>query len=130
MQQPPFRAEHIGSLLRPAGLLELRRKHRFGQVSEAALRQAEDEAIAEAVALQERVGLRFVTDGEFRRHSYHSFFFSQLGDIQPDWVPVDQQGTAEVPRRGVQPRPASARACNGRSRSMWMTSGSCNPGRN
>ena len=40
MQHPPFRAEHIGSLLRPAGLLELRRKHRFGQVSEATLRQA------------------------------------------------------------------------------------------
>jgi 5-methyltetrahydropteroyltriglutamate--homocysteine methyltransferase len=113
LQQPPFRAEHIGSLLRPAGLLELRRKHRFGQVSEAALRQAEDEAIGEAVALQERVGLRFVTDGEFRRHSYHSFFFSQLGDIEPAWVPADQQGTAMVPRRGVQPQ---ARI---RSRLQW-----------
>ncbi len=113
LQHPPFRAEHIGSLLRPAGLLELRRKHRFGQVSDEALRQAEDAAIGEAVALQERVGLRFVTDGEFRRHSYHSFFFSELGDIDPAWVPADQQGTALVPRRGVQPQ---ARV---RSRLQW-----------
>ena len=103
MQQPPFRAEHIGSLLRPASLLELRRKRRLGQASEEALQAAEDAAIREAVAMQKRVGLRLATDGEFRRHSYHSFFFAQLGDIEPDWVPADEQGTADTPRRGVQP---------------------------
>ncbi len=104
MPQPPFRADHIGSLLRPASLLELRRKHRFGQISDAHMRQAEDAAIAEAVALQERVGLRLATDGEFRRGSYHSYFFAQLGDIVPDWVPPEEQGQAATPRRGVQPR--------------------------
>ena len=103
MHQPPFRAEHIGSLLRPANLLDLRRKRRLGQASEETLRAAEDAAIRDAVALQSRVGLRLATDGEFRRHSYHSFFFAQLGDIEPDWVPVDEQGTADTPRRGVQP---------------------------
>ena len=104
LPQPPFRADHIGSLLRPAQLLELRRKHRFGQISDAEMRQAEDAAIADAVALQERVGLRLATDGEFRRASYHSFFFAQLGDIVPDWVPAEEQGQAAIPRRGVQPR--------------------------
>ena len=103
MLQPPFRAEHIGSLLRPASLLDLRRKHLSGQASEEILRAAEDAAIREAVALQERVGLRLATDGEFRRHSYHSYFFAQLGDIVPDWVPAGEAGTAATPRRGVQP---------------------------
>lgn len=79
---PPFRAEHIGSLLRPASLLALRRDG----ASPQSLAAAEDEAIAEAVRLQESVGLRFATDGEFRRRSYHSYFYAQLGDIAPDAV--------------------------------------------
>ena len=103
MQTPPYRADHIGSLLRPAALLDLRRKARMGQVTPDALRAAEDAAIRDAVGLQARVGLRLATDGEFRRQSYHSYFFAQLGDIEPDWVPVEEQGTAAQPRRGVQP---------------------------
>ena len=67
---PPFRAEHIGSLLRPASLLELRRRHALKQVTDLALRTAEDAAIRDAVAYQEGLGLRVVTDGEFRRRSY------------------------------------------------------------
>jgi 5-methyltetrahydropteroyltriglutamate--homocysteine methyltransferase len=100
---PPFRAEHIGSLLRPAALLETRRRHALKQVDDATLRTAEDQAIREAVALQERVGLKLVTDGEFRRRSYHAFFFAQLGDIEPDWVPVQTSAEAGAPRRAVQP---------------------------
>jgi 5-methyltetrahydropteroyltriglutamate--homocysteine methyltransferase len=83
---PPFRAEHIGSLLRPAGLLELRRKSSRGEIDQRELRQAEDRAIEEAVGLQARLGLRLATDGEFRRRSYHSYFYAQLGDVAPDAV--------------------------------------------
>jgi 5-methyltetrahydropteroyltriglutamate--homocysteine methyltransferase len=84
--QPPFRAEHIGSLLRPASLLALRRKFNIGEISRATLHAAEDEAIAEAIALQQRLGFKLVTDGEFRRRSYHSFFYQELGDLSIDTV--------------------------------------------
>ncbi len=104
MIAPPFRAEHIGSLLRPAALLNIRRRHAAGAVGDAELRAAEDAAIRDAVAMQERVGLRVITDGEFRRHSYHSYFFAQLGDIKPDYVAGDEgPGEATTPRRAAQP---------------------------
>ena len=100
---PPFRAEHIGSFLRPQSLLDLRRKHAQKQIDDTALRAAEDDAIREVVAYQERMGLKVITDGEFRRRSYHSYFFAQLGDIEPDWVPQETVGEANAPRRAVQP---------------------------
>jgi 5-methyltetrahydropteroyltriglutamate--homocysteine methyltransferase len=81
---PPFRAEHIGSLLRPKYLLDLRARFARGAASRDELTAAEDRAINEALALQQRVGLKVATDGEFRRRSYHSFFYSQLGDITID----------------------------------------------
>jgi 5-methyltetrahydropteroyltriglutamate--homocysteine methyltransferase len=99
--QPPFRADHVGSLLRPARLLDMRRAHEAGRLSSDALREAEDAAIADALALQERVGLGVATDGEMRRRSYHSYFFGQLGDIVPDFVPAD--ATSDARGRGVQP---------------------------
>jgi 5-methyltetrahydropteroyltriglutamate--homocysteine methyltransferase len=83
---PPFRAEHIGSLLRPKSLLDQRGRFARGEISREALAAAEDTAIKEALALQERVGLKFATDGEFRRRSYHSFFYRQLGDLSIDTV--------------------------------------------
>jgi 5-methyltetrahydropteroyltriglutamate--homocysteine methyltransferase len=90
---PPFRAEHVGSLLRPPSLLALRTKFNAGEVSRATLHEAEDQAIDEAIALQARVGLKLATDGEFRRRSYHSFFYQQLGDIAIDTVAgADAQG--------------------------------------
>ncbi len=103
MKTPPFRAEHIGSLLRPARLLDARRKHAARQIDDAVLRAEEDQAIRDAVAFQERVGLKLATDGEFRRRSYHAFFFAQLGDIEPDWVPVETTAEAGAPRRAAQP---------------------------
>ncbi len=104
MSPPPFRADHIGSLLRPASLLDLRRQHAAGAVSAQALHDAEDAAICEAIALQERAGLSVITDGELRRRSYHSYFFSQLGDIVPDHVPTEPDaGPLSAPRRGAQP---------------------------
>ena len=84
--KPPFRAEHIGSLLRPQRLLDLRAKFSRGESDRAALTRAEDDAIKDALALQEKVGFKFATDGEFRRRSYHSFFYRQLGDISIDTV--------------------------------------------
>src|SRR5437773_5964106 len=70
----PFRAEHIGSLLRPAALLAARREFDGGSLSAQALRDAEDRFIRDAVALQERVGLEVITDGEYRRVIYFGHF--------------------------------------------------------
>jgi 5-methyltetrahydropteroyltriglutamate--homocysteine methyltransferase len=83
---PPFRAEHIGSLLRPQRLLDQRSRFARGEIGREAIAAAEDAAIKEALALQERVGLKLATDGEFRRRSYHSFFYRQLGDLSIDTV--------------------------------------------
>jgi 5-methyltetrahydropteroyltriglutamate--homocysteine methyltransferase len=94
---PPFRAEHIGSLLRPAALLDARHRFARGEIDRAALSAAEDGAIENAVRLQERVGLAVATDGEFRRASYHSYFYGQLGDI----AFVAPEGAAGS--RGAQP---------------------------
>src|SRR5882757_3833066 len=101
--KPPFRAEHIGSLLRPKALLDQRAKFTRGEIDQAALTAAEDQAIKDALALQERVGLKFATDGEFRRRSYHSFFYRQLGDISIDTVGGEDATAGEAGKRGSQP---------------------------
>jgi len=102
--KPPFRAEHIGSLLRPIDLLEQRHRFTRGEISQDELTAAENAAIADAVALQERLGLRFVTDGEFRRRSYHSFFYQQLGDLSIDTIAgSDAKGAQGAGGRGAQP---------------------------
>ena len=100
---PPFRADHVGSLLRPAGLLDLRQRFARGEATQDELTAGENAAIAEAVKLQERVGLRLATDGEFRRRSYHSYFYAQLGDLKPDAV---GGGADDSGGRGAQPRAA------------------------
>ena len=103
-EQPPFRAEHIGSLLRPAALLEQRAHFARGEISQSDLTAAENAAISEAIALQQRLGLRFVTDGEFRRRSYHSFFYQQLGDLSIDTLAgTDAKGADGGGGRGAQP---------------------------
>jgi 5-methyltetrahydropteroyltriglutamate--homocysteine methyltransferase len=101
--KPPFRAEHIGSLLRPESLLELRARFNRGEIDRDTLTQAEDEAIKDALALQQRVGLKFATDGEFRRRSYHSFFYGQLGDISIDTVGGEDARGGNEEKRGSQP---------------------------
>jgi len=73
---PPFRAEHIGSLIRPPALLRAREQHARGLIDRAGLRAVEDDAIRQVVALQEAVGLEVVTDGEFRRGTYSDAFTS------------------------------------------------------
>jgi 5-methyltetrahydropteroyltriglutamate--homocysteine methyltransferase len=79
--RPPFRADHVGSLLRPARLLQARADHAAGRLPAEALRAVEDEAIRDAVRMQEELGLRAATDGEFRRASWHMDFIYQLGGI-------------------------------------------------
>jgi 5-methyltetrahydropteroyltriglutamate--homocysteine methyltransferase len=79
--RPPFRADHVGSLLRPASLLAARRKHERGELAAAELRSQEDRAIAEAVALQQSAGLRALTDGEFRRAIFHVDFLKKIRGV-------------------------------------------------
>lgn len=78
---PPFRADHVGSLLRPPALLRARADAAAGTLSAEQSRQVEDEAIREVVAMQRRVGLQSATDGEFRRTSWHMDFIYQLGGV-------------------------------------------------
>ena len=79
--RPPFRADHVGSLLRPPQLLQARADFADGRLDADGLREAEDEAIREIVAMQDGVGLRSATDGEFRRESWHMDFIYQLDGI-------------------------------------------------
>ena len=76
---PPFRADHVGSLLRTKAVLDAREAHKQGKLPAAALREVEDKGIRDAVKLQEDIGLRGVTDGEYRRSSWHMDFLYQVG---------------------------------------------------
>ena len=78
---PPFRADHVGSLLRPQRLHQARADLAAGRITAAELRAVEDEEIAQAVRMQEDVGLQSATDGEFRRATWHMDFIYQLGGI-------------------------------------------------
>jgi 5-methyltetrahydropteroyltriglutamate--homocysteine methyltransferase len=80
---PPFRADHVGSLLRPPELLQAREDLAQGRISADELRAKEDEAIKDAVRMQEEIGLQSATDGEFRRTSWHMDFIYQLDGIDP-----------------------------------------------
>ena len=84
---PPFRADHVGSLLRPPELLAARTSFAQGLIDEDSLREVEDGAIRDAVALQEDLGFQSATDGEFRRTSWHMDFIYQLGGVSK----TDQQ---------------------------------------
>ena len=79
--EPPFRADHVGSLLRPPELLRAREEFAQDRMSADELREVEDDAIREAVRMQEDVGLQSATDGEFRRASWHMDFIYQLDGI-------------------------------------------------
>jgi 5-methyltetrahydropteroyltriglutamate--homocysteine methyltransferase len=116
-RNPPFRAEHIGSLLRPKSLLDQRDRFTRGEISRAALAATEDAAIKQALALQERVGLNLATDGEFRRRSYHSFFYRQLGELSIDTIAGEAaKGGSET---GATGRRASQPVALIKSRAQW-----------
>ena len=82
LTQPPFRADHVGSLLRPPELARARAEHKAGRLSSTDLRKAEDVAIRDVVKLQEEFGLQGITDGEFRRSSWHMDFLYQIGGVR------------------------------------------------
>jgi len=96
--RPPFRADHVGSFLRPQRLLEARDRRAKGLLSAEGLRAIEDDAIGEIVRFQEDVGLKGITDGEFRRTYFHIDFLEQLGGVKTE-VPVTVRkpdGTEEL----------------------------------
>jgi 5-methyltetrahydropteroyltriglutamate--homocysteine methyltransferase len=78
---PPFRADHVGSLLRPPDLLAARERYRRNEIGAAELKGLEDAAIREVVTLQEEIGLAAVTDGEFRRTLWHMDFLAQFANV-------------------------------------------------
>jgi 5-methyltetrahydropteroyltriglutamate--homocysteine methyltransferase len=110
---PPFRADHVGSLLRPPAVLRAREDRAAGRITDDELRAIEDDAIREVVRRQEEIGLHTITDGEFRRESWHMDFIYQLGGItqvqddtirvhfeneerQFDWAPPSAHVTAPL----------------------------------
>jgi 5-methyltetrahydropteroyltriglutamate--homocysteine methyltransferase len=92
MTDAPFRADHVGSLLRPKRLLALRERYGAGGAGAGELRAAEDAAIEAVVAMQHAIGLEGVTDGEFRRHSFHGDFIGRLEGVE--FRPLESDGTA------------------------------------
>jgi methionine synthase II (cobalamin-independent) len=101
---PPFRAEHVGSLLRPANLLQARAaaegdqyRQVSGPLNFSQLKQLEDEAIADAVRLQESVGLDVITDGEFRRRSWFQDFLLALSGTGITFVGSSPTVSAALP---------------------------------
>ena len=97
---PPFRANHVGSLLRPPALLQARADRAAGTITADQLTRAEDDAIRDAMAMQEAAGLRSATDGEFRRAEWHTDFIAR-----PDGLTV------------------TVHMCRGNYRSAWFSSG-------
>jgi 5-methyltetrahydropteroyltriglutamate--homocysteine methyltransferase len=81
MNRGPFKADQVGSLLRPAALARARARWKAGELTAEALREAEDAAIREAVRRQQDIGLQAITDGEFRRDWWHLDFLSQLDGV-------------------------------------------------
>jgi len=93
--RPPYRADQVGSLLRPAKLAAARKAWKQGALDAAALKAIEDDAIREVVAKQESIGLQAVTDGEFRRDWWHLDFLSQLEGVTTRENPGPKFGGTE-----------------------------------
>jgi 5-methyltetrahydropteroyltriglutamate--homocysteine methyltransferase len=100
---PPFRADHVGSLLRPPALKEARAKRERGEISAAELKAVEDREIKAVIAEQEEVGLQAVTDGEFRRAFWHIDFLERLDGVE------SYEGERKIKFKGEQPKPVLLR---------------------
>ena len=81
-KKAPFRANHVGSLLRPPELIAARAQREKGEIGAAQLREVEDRCIRDAVRMQEDVGMQGITDGEFRRTLWHADFLSQIEGVK------------------------------------------------
>ena len=93
---PPFRADHVGSLLRPQELIEARHKLRDKALSEAELHEIEDRAIKDVIKLQEDIGLECVTDGEFRRGAFFSHFIKTVDGMTVKETPASALAPPKV----------------------------------
>jgi 5-methyltetrahydropteroyltriglutamate--homocysteine methyltransferase len=100
---PPFRADHVGSLLRPAALKQARAQHARGDISDDALKAVEDREIAALIRKQEDAGLNSITDGEFRRASWQTDFLQSLDGVE------SYEGERQFRFQGAQPRPIRLR---------------------
>src|SRR6202142_1860942 len=80
--KPPFRADHVGSILRTASVKEARAKHEKGEITPAQLKAVEDREIEKIIKKQEEIGLKLATDGEFRRSWWHFDFFGMLDGVE------------------------------------------------
>jgi Cobalamin-independent synthase, Catalytic domain len=96
---PPFRADHVGSLLRPAAVKEARAQRERGEIDAAALKAVEDREIVKIIRKQEEIGLEAVTDGEFRRAFWQIDFLENLDGVE------SYQGERKVKFQGPQPKP-------------------------
>lgn len=101
--KPPFRADHVGSLLRSAALLEARAKREKGAIEPAAFKAIEDAEVKKVIAKQEAVGLESITDGEYRRAFWHFDFLEQLDGVESY---VAEQG---IQFKGIQTKPKGLR---------------------
>src|SRR5205085_1956402 len=97
--KPPFRADHVGSLLRSAALKEARAKRERGEIDAAALKAVEDREIEAVIRKQEAAGLKSITDGEYRRASWQTDFLVALDGVE------SYMGERKFKFKGPQPRP-------------------------
>jgi 5-methyltetrahydropteroyltriglutamate--homocysteine methyltransferase len=102
-QKPPFRADHVGSLLRPAALKEARAKREHGEIDAAALKEIEDREILKVIRQQEEIGLQSITDGEFRRAFWNYDFLGALDGAEA------YLGERKIQFQGKNPRPMMMR---------------------
>ena len=106
---PPFRADHVGSLIRPAELRDARKAHLDGKLTRAQLAEIEDRCIREVIALQENAGLQAVTDGEFRRTSFREVLFANIEGFSKERAETDFEFEyADGSRRRATPVPKVA----------------------
>ena len=101
--QPPFRAEHVGSLLRPPALKDARAKRERGEIDEATLKAVEDREIEAAIRRQEAIGLRSITDGEYRRAFWNYDFLGAIEGVEA------YLGERKIKFQGANPRPMMLR---------------------
>src|SRR2546430_10985844 len=100
---PPFRADQVGSLLRPAALKQARARREAGEITAEALKAIEDREIAKVIARQEEIGLKSVTDGEFRRAFWNYDFLGRLNGVEA------YLGERKIKFQGRQPKPMMLR---------------------
>ncbi len=118
---PPFRADHVGSFLRPPQLLSARADREAGKISAAELRAIEDDAIRDVVKFQESLGLQSITDGEYRRAVFYMGFYGGLGGVSATYDTSGQEFTF-VDRQGHKlPADNSDRRCAAQMEELRFT---------